>query len=211
MIRESAPAAKPRPVGRGQKVRNVVLAATLVELGGDGYAALSIDNVAQRAGVNKTTIYRRWRDRETLVVDAITDRIATDVPIPDTGSIDGDLRELAQSLISTLTSTTGQTIISTMLVGAAHIPEIVEVKRRFFADRIRRAEPVIMRAVQRGDLPEDTDPAELVKALIAPIYLRLLVTSEPLDQAIADQAAKIALGAARAGALPPRTPLRQRD
>jgi Tetracyclin repressor-like, C-terminal domain len=75
------------------------------------------------------------------------------------------------------------------------------VKRRFFADRFRRAEPVVTRAVARGELPPGTDPAEVVKALIAPIYLRLLITAEPIDERTAARAAEAALAAARAGAL----------
>ena len=195
-----------QPVGRGRKVHDAVMAATLLELADRGYAAMSVDDVARRAGVNKTTVYRRWKDRQSLVVDAITDQIAGDVPIPDTGAVDSDLRDLAHAVIQTLTSTTGQAIMRTMLVGAAHLPEVAQVKRRFFDDRIRRAEPIVARAVRRGELAANTDPAELIKTLIAPIYLRLLVTSEPLDAAFAEQTANVALAAARAGALPPRRP-----
>lgn len=84
---------------------------------------------------------------------------------------------------------------------ASRVPEIAEVKRRFFEDRFRRLEPLVVAAVERGELPAGTEPAELVKALIAPIYLRVLVTAEPVDEATADQAVQIALAAARAGAL----------
>ena len=66
------------------------------------------------------------------------------------------------------------------------------------ADRFRRAEPVICGAIARGELPADTDPAELVRTLVAPIYLRLLVTAEPIDTTTADNAAKVALAAERA-------------
>src|SRR6266496_6224804 len=83
--------------GRGPKVRAAVLAATLAELAGTGYAALTVENVARRAGVHKTTIYRRWKDRESLVTDAMTELAATQVPFPDTGDIDTDLRRLARS------------------------------------------------------------------------------------------------------------------
>jgi len=206
----TAPSDRPRPVGRGPKVRAAVLLATLAELYEAGYAEFSIDNVAQRAGVNKTTVYRRWKDRPTLVVDAVTDQIAIEMPIPDTGAIEGDLRELALSLIKTLTSPIGRALASIMLA-AAHVPEIAEVKHRFFDDRIRHAEPIVLRAIQRGDLPADTEPAELIKALIAPIYLRLLITSEALDQTVADQATRIALAAAHAGALTRRTRPRDRN
>jgi Tetracyclin repressor-like, C-terminal domain len=75
------------------------------------------------------------------------------------------------------------------------------VKRRFFEYYFRRAEPVISGAIARGERPAATDPAELVRTLIAPIYLRLLVTAEPIDETTADHAAKVARAAARAGAL----------
>ena len=74
MTLQSAPAGRARPAGRGPKIRAAVLAATLAELTETGYTALTVDNVARRAGVHKTTIYRRWKDREGLVADAVADR-----------------------------------------------------------------------------------------------------------------------------------------
>lgn len=187
------------PIGRGPKVRAAVLAATLAELAETGYAALTIETVAQRAGVHKTTVYRRWKDRETLVSDAVTDHVASDIPIPDTGTIEDDLRELARLLIEAHTRPMGQAILAALYSDAARLPEVTEVRRHLFADRFRRAEPVVTRAVQRGHLPAATDPTLLIKSLIAPIYLRLLVTSEPIDDTTAEHAAELTLAAARAG------------
>ncbi len=205
-MRSETPAAgRARPPGRGPKVRRAVLAATLSELTENGYAALTIDNVAQRSGVHKTTIYRRWKDRDSLVADAVTNLAAVQVPFPGTGDIDADLRQLARSLVRFLNSPAGKAALAATLSDAARLPEIAEAKRRFFQDRFRRAEPAVAGAIARGQLPADTDPAELVRTLIAPIYLRLLVTAEPVDQATADNAAQAALAAARAGVLS-RTP-----
>ena len=201
MTPQSVLAGGARPAGRGPKVRAAVLAATLAELTGTGYAALTVDNVARRAGVHKTTIYRRWKDREGLVADAVTNLAATQVPFPDTGGIDTDLRWLARSFVAFLNSPTGRAVAAATLSDAGRIPEITEAKRRFFEDRFRRAQPVVAGAIARGELPADTDPAELVRTLVAPIYLRLLVTAEPIDTTTADNAAKVALAAARAGAL----------
>jgi AcrR family transcriptional regulator len=192
---------RPRPPGRGPKVRAAVLAATLAELTDSGYAELTVDNVARRCGVHKTTIYRRWRDRESLVADAVIDLAAARVPFPDTGDIDADLCELARSFVRFLNSPTGKAVAAATLSDASRIPEIADARRRFFADRFRRAAPVVSGAIARGELPADTDPAELVRALVAPIYLRLLVTAEPVSQATADNAAAAALAAARAGVL----------
>jgi AcrR family transcriptional regulator len=181
-------------------VRAAVLAATLAELVAAGYADLSVEGVALRAGVHKTTVYRRWTDRESLVADALTDSIAREVPIPNTGAVETDLREHARSLVSWLTSPIGDAIISTMISGE-HIPEIAEIKRRFFEDRLRRAEPIVLRAIARGELPDGTDSGQVIKTLIAPIYLRLLITAEQLDESTAADAARVAVAAARAGAL----------
>jgi len=188
-------------VGRGAKVRAAVHAATLAELLDKGYAALSVENVAQRAGVHKTTVYRRWTDRDSLLVDALAEHLATDIPVPDTGAIETDLRALARSLVQTFTGSTGQAILAAMFTGAAHVPQIAAAKRHVFDDRLARAEPVVTRAIERGELARDTDAAELFKTLAAPVYLRLLITAEPVDEATADQAVRITLAAARAGAL----------
>ncbi|WP_406231370.1 TetR/AcrR family transcriptional regulator [Nocardia sp. NBC_01009] len=187
------------PLGRGPKVRAAVLAATVDELGEHGYAALTVENVARRAGVHKTTVYRRWPDRDALIADALGDSVTTDIPIPDTGSIDEDLRGLARGLVAWVKSSGGQAVLSVLLsetTGAARPPDAV---RHVFRDRIRTSLPVVGRAIERGELPTGTDAAELVKALVAPIYFRALITREPVTDATADAAARLALTGARAG------------
>ncbi len=190
-----------RPPGRGPKVRTAVLAATLTELTENGYAALTIENIGRRCGVHKTTIYRRWRDRESLVADAVGEFAGAKVPVPNTGDIAADLRQLARSLVRFLNSPAGRNVLAATLSDAARIPAIAGAKRRFFQDHFRQAEPTVSAAIARRELPATTDPAELIRTLIAPIYLRVLVTAEPIDQATADHAAQVALAAARAGAL----------
>lgn len=192
-----------RSPGRGPKVRAAVLAATLSELTETGYAAMTIENVAQRAGVHKTTVYRRWQSRERLVADAVTELAGTRVPFPDSDDIRADLRTLARSLVRFLASPLGQTVTAVMLSDAGRIPEVADAQRRRFAERYRQAEPVIARAIARGELPPGTDPAEVVRNVLAPIYLRVLVSGEPITESAADAAANAALAAARAGALRP--------
>ena len=188
-----------RPPGRGPKVRAAVLAATLAELADTGYAALTIENIARRAGVHKTTIYRRWTDRESLVADVLGERIAMDFPIPDAGSVEADLHQLAQAFVAWVSNPTGRMIFAAVYSDALRIPGITDVRRELFEYGPRRAAVVIERAVDRGELPTGTDPAAVLRALIAPIYFRLTVTGEPVGPAAADQAAQIALAAARAG------------
>jgi AcrR family transcriptional regulator len=190
-----------RPPGRGRNLRAAVLAATLNELAERGYASLTVDNVARRAGVHKTSLYRHWPDRQALVLDALTTSVAESMPVPDTGEVATDLREYARSLVRWLTSPIGQAVVATTISDAVRVPEIGVLERRFYDDRFQRAEPIVIRAIERGELPIDTDPAEVIKTMIAPIYLRLLITAEPIDQTIADRAAQLAVTAAQAGIL----------
>ncbi|MFF0065780.1 TetR/AcrR family transcriptional regulator [Streptomyces sp. NPDC005279] len=198
---ESGSSGRARPVGRGRKAQAAVRAATLAELLDRGYAELTVEGVAQRAGVHKTTLYRRWKDRESLVVDALAEHFATDIPTPDTGSVETDLQALARALVQSMTGPVGRAVQTAMYSDAGRLPEIAEARRRVFADRFRRAEPVVARAIERGELPAETDPVELFKTLAAPIYFRLLVSSDPVEEGTADQAVRITLAAARAGLL----------
>ncbi|WP_434587342.1 TetR/AcrR family transcriptional regulator [Streptomyces sp. A5-4] len=201
MPSDSVPPNRMRPFGRGPKVRAAVHAATLDELARKGYAELTVDAVAKRAGVHKTTVYRHWKDRESLVVDTLAEHFAAEIPTPDTGAVETDLRALARALAASMTDPVGAAVQTAMYSDAGRLPEIAEARRAIFANRIRRAEPVVSRAIERGELPEATDPAELFKLLAAPIHFRLLVTGEPVDDAAADQAVRIVLAVAQAGAL----------
>ncbi|WP_036510256.1 TetR/AcrR family transcriptional regulator [Nocardia aobensis] len=185
--------------GRGPKVRAAVLAAAVAELSERGYAAFTFENVARRAGVHKTTVYRRWPDRDALITDALSESVATKIPIPDTGSIEGDLRMLARSLAAWTSSPAGRAVLSVLVVDTAGSQQPPDVVRHVFRDRIRRSLPVIDRAIARNELPAGTDPAELVKALVAPIYLRVLITHENVDDRTAETATAVTLMAARAG------------
>lgn len=194
-----------QPVGRGAKMRTAVYTATLDELVDKGYTELSVENIALRAGVHKTTIYRTWGTLENLVLEAITSRNESEVPIPDTGSVETDLAALATQVVGMLDERGGRVLLSALLSDAVRVPRIGETLREIFADRFRRGAPVVLRAIERGELPADTEPVEVLKTLIAPIYLRLAITGEPIDVAVAKQAARIALAAAKAGLLGART------
>src|SRR6266511_5046821 len=87
----ASPTPARRPGGRSARVRSDAIAATLAELAERGYAALSLESIARRAGVHKTTLYRRWGTREELVLEAMLARAGEHISVPDTGSLRGDL------------------------------------------------------------------------------------------------------------------------
>lgn len=183
---------------RGEFVRQAVLAAALEELAERGYAELLIENVATRAGVHKTTVYRRWPDRETLVTDAVLEQAVADFEIPDTADIDADLRSWVRHLAAWLTGPSGSPLITLLRSDASRLPAVGAAKKRFFAARAATMSTRLESAIGRRQLPPDTDPLELLAALVAPLYLNLLVLDRDPGPERCDRSVHVALAAARA-------------
>jgi AcrR family transcriptional regulator len=177
-----------------------VLDAALEELSSCGYDQASVETIAHRAGVHKTTLYRRWGGKDQLIADAIEAAAASLIEVPDSGAVDQDLRVLARAVQTILASREGAATVRALVCGAQSAPEVQKIIRRFWQTRLAQVGPIIERAVGRGQLPQGTNPAELIRYVAAPLYYRLLITAEPLTEAAADQAAAAALAAARAGA-----------
>jgi AcrR family transcriptional regulator len=203
---EERPYGTVRAGGRTARVRAAVFEAAFLELRVRGYGAASIEDIAARAGVHKTTIYRRWETKDKLLADALRDLVDIKVLTPDTGSIETDLREFARWIVDVLTSDVGVAAVSVLFSDAGRLPEIAEIKRELFVERHKLAALMVERAIKRGELPVGTDSRELIGLAVAPIYYRLLVTGEPINPAVADRAAVAALAAARAGALTTASP-----
>ena len=188
-----------RPNGRTERVRTAVLAATRTELLAHGYAELTIERVAEVAGVAKSTVYRRWRDTAGLLAELLREMVKTWVPLPDSGSVAVDLRELALGIGRAYASPVTRSMMLGLIAAAVHSPRAADALREFFHTRNLQAAESVQRGIKRGELPADTDPVEVIRALGAPFYYRMLVTHEPIDDAVAEQAAAAALAAARAG------------
>lgn len=185
-----------RPGGRAARVRSAVLAATSSLLAEVGYEKMSMDEVATRAGVHKTTVYRRWPTKAQLVFDAVRLRADTNVPVPDTGSLRGDLEALARSVVANLSSDVGTQYSRTLVAAAATSTELAESMHTFWAQRFAATARVVEAAVERGELPPDLDPSVVIQTLVGPIWLRVLLTGEPISNDLADQvAALVAAGA----------------
>jgi AcrR family transcriptional regulator len=187
-----------RPGGRSARVREAVLAATNAVLVEDGYEHLSVEAVAARAGVHKTTVYRRWPTKAELVADATRERSRQMVPIPDTGSLAGDLRALARAVAANIGSEAGTRVARTLVAAASTSPDVAAAYSEFWSERFALTGAVVDRAVARGELPAGTDARLVIEALIGPMYVRLLLTHEPVDRAYADRvAALVSAGALR--------------
>jgi AcrR family transcriptional regulator len=164
--------------GRSARVHDSVLKSVFELLAERGVENLSIAEVAARAGVHESSIYRRWPSHDLLILDACRHFMEDAIPIPNTGSLKGDLIALQRDAREMLRSGRGQVIIALTQLQNANARAS---RHDYWQKRFERLRPMFDRAVARGEFPKDADPIVALQTLIAPLYFRLLVTAEPLD------------------------------
>jgi AcrR family transcriptional regulator len=189
-----------RPGGRTARVRAAVLQAAGDALAQCGLGGLDLADVAARAGVGKTTVYRRWGNATGLVADLLADMAEQSLPRSDTGSLLGDLRANARLVQRTLTDPRQGRLFRALIAAATCDDRAAVALHRFYQIRIGEWAPCVDQAITRGEIPAGTDPGEVIRAVSAPLYYRLLASGDPLDDEAADRAARAAAAAAIAGA-----------
>jgi AcrR family transcriptional regulator len=188
----STDSARRRLGRRGPRVREAVLDATIQALVANGLDGVSVADVAARAGVHETSIYRRWRVRENLIVDALLARSGEALPPPDTGSVRTDLITMLRGLAEFLDTPEGAALVR---IGAVTVDDqrLAEGRRAFWTTRLDAARTVIERGVDRGELRSDTDAHLLLEMLVAPLHMRVLLTGEPWEPDLAERLVDLAL------------------
>ena len=161
-------------------MHTAVLKATADILFESGFDTLSIKEIAERAEVNESSIYRRWGTKADLVVDALLSRLGHEVPTPDTGSLRGDLLASLRAVKAFLGTPLGENLVRMALrqdifSNSDHA--------RYWTDRFTRASAMLDRAEARGELRPGIDRFITIETLIGPLYFRFLLTREPLDDA----------------------------
>lgn len=185
------PVGAKRPGGRAARVRTAVLHATGKLLDEVGYDEVTIDEIAARAGVHKTTIYRRWPSKADLIADAAGAHSDEHVPIPDSGSLAGDLQALARSVVANIGSESGARRSRSIAAAATGSAELAAGMQQFWADRLELSGAVVRRAIERGELPGTANPKLIIEALIGPLWVRVLLTGEPVTVDLADRVAEL--------------------
>lgn len=164
-----------------------------------GYGAFSFESVAERAGVHKTTVYRRWGNKENLILEAMLEQGREHVPIPDTGSLQADLLEFGKAVAANVRApgveATARTVAS---IGDRDSP-LAEASRHFWRTRLGLASEIVERAIARGEIPPQDDPELVVEAISAAIYFRLLVRGENLDSKFVESLAELIAAGTKAG------------
>ncbi|TCO40555.1 TetR family transcriptional regulator [Kribbella antiqua] len=179
---------RPRDAG----VEGRVLEAAMAEMRLRGYDGMAVDRVAERAGVAKTTLYRRWPTKAELVIAMIA-QLRSAVPFEPSGDSRRDLSELVSAVASTLTAVP-RTLIADLAAAAAREPRVGESVRALWGERHAAAVAVLAKAQEDGLVAAGTSPVVLVDQLVGPLYYRLLITGEPITSAYVGELVDSALG-----------------
>jgi AcrR family transcriptional regulator len=180
----------PRGRPRSETARTAILATAMELLLDQGLTAMSMDDVAARAGVSKATIYRWWRSKERLALDALAAEWASSGSTPDrdTGTLRGDLLVLFRPWVRQLNRRPYGRVVAGLVAAAQTDTEFAELYRqRFVRPRREAGRALLIRARDRGDIDTDTDLEVALDLLYGPIYHRLLHGHAPLTERFAQQ------------------------
>lgn len=176
---------QPRPGGRTARTREKVLAAVAAILVEDGYDALTVDAVADLSGVHRTTVYRRWRDTGGLLADALDAAREQPWPVPDTGTLLGDLTAVNEQVAAALTER--PSITYALIAASFRSPRAAAALRDFWEDRYARAAVVVRRAAP------DADPRTVLVVATAPLFHEIALIRNPDVAGLAARYAEAAL------------------
>ena len=163
-----------RPGGRTARVRAQVLEATLTELGASGWGALSVERIAERSGVHKTTIYRRWGNVDRVALDALLERGSDEIPIPDTGHLSSDLLALGRLIAATISDPVGRAV-ATAVVAEPDSQTLSQLAILFWSERFGAARVIVERAIERGEVAELMDPDVVIESIASQVWFRIMV------------------------------------
>ena len=194
-------AGRPRRPG----VEEAVFEATLRLLATRDYGDISVETLAERAGVSRTTIYRRWPSKAAVVAAAVSSLYLDRVEVPDTGSLSQDLVTLLTETYRVMADGDGR-VLEKLVRQSGQNPELTELVRSILYARRRMYATILNRAIARGEMPPEADQELLLDLLLGPLWFRLLVSGAPITPAAARSVVELVLTgalAARSAAVGP--------
>jgi AcrR family transcriptional regulator len=176
----------PRPGGRSARTKAATFEAAATLIAERGHEAVTMTDIAARAGVAATSLYRRWGDVRVLLMEVAVERLMRERPLPDTGSLRGDLRTWARTVAANLNSREGSSFFRIFVATALPAGADGSARTSALNPRIEQISMMLERARGRGE----TVPAvaEVLDHLLAPIYMRALFGA-PADAAFAERLA----------------------
>jgi AcrR family transcriptional regulator len=173
------------PVARG-RTEKAILDATRELLAEGGVRGLTVEGVAARSGVAKTTIYRRWRSRDELALAVLLDMVAEVTAVPDLGDTRAELVKFVNGAVDILGKSLMGRVMQGLVSELATNPELAKAFReQVVAARLAEVRRIVDRGVERGELRADTDYELAHDLLFGPVYYRLLLSGGALDKKLA--------------------------
>jgi AcrR family transcriptional regulator len=193
------------PVGRPRSTEadEAIAHAALALLAESGFEGVTVEAVAQRAGVARSTVYRRFPGKPELLVTVLAHSCRATVDDPDTGSVLGDLTAVAEALARSLGATDLGRALPAVIAAAAVHPDVADAHRTFVASRRRVALAAVARGIDRGEIDPEVDPDTVVDLVVGPVFHRQFVSRRPITGAwIAEIVARAVRGCAPTGSPP---------
>ena len=177
----AAEASGPRGRPRSREADRAILTATVELLASKGLAAMSIEEVAARAGVGKATIYRRWSSKGLLALDAFVVSFREEQPLPDTGTLRGDLLAALHAWVRAVTQTSMGPMLTGLIAEAQHDPELRGAWRDRVLEPLRVQRRIMLdRATARGEIASSVDQEVVLDLLFGAAEHRLLLGHLPM-------------------------------
>ena len=179
---------------RSPETREKILKAAYEMLNEFGFMDLTIEGVAARAEVGKPTIYRRWKTKAALAMDAFLEAVNPELAFPDTGTAKEDFREQMQKIVKLMNSPRGEVLASVIGCGQADEELIAAFRENWLIPRRKDAKQIFQRGVERGELRADVDAEVALDALYSPLFYRLLLKHQPLTDEFVDKLIDVIIG-----------------
>lgn len=178
---------------RSPETRAKILKAAYEMLNEVGFMDLTIEGVAARAEVGKPTIYRRWKSKSALAIDAFLEAVNPELAFPDTGVASEDFREQMQKLVRLMNSPRGEVLANVIGCGQADRELIAVYRENWLTPRREDAKRIFQRGVDRGELREDIDAEVAIDALYSPLFYRLLLKHQALTNEFVDELVSVVM------------------
>ncbi len=181
---------KGRP--RNVETEKAILAASYELLLENGFGAVTVEKIAERAKVSKATIYKWWPNKAAVVMDSFLSAAMSRLPVPDTGSVINDIVIQVTNLAKFLTSREGKVINELIAEGQFDVKLAEEYRTRYFNPRRLESRRILERGMDRGELRKDLDVELSIDLIYGPLFYRLLVTGDTLDESFIEVLIKYA-------------------
>ncbi len=173
---------------RNEQARVAVLHAADDLLAERGFAGVTIEGIAARAGVAKQTIYRWWPSKVDVLLDTLIEDADQALAVPDTGSVIEDARQYLRRLAAFVTGDPAGRVLLALIGEAQHDGQMAAAFHARYLDPRRRAEHAMLaRGIASGELPPELNIDQALDALLGPLFYRALVTGGPIPPAFTDQ------------------------